>query len=117
MENDSYECPRCHNVFPAFNKIMHDARCTVENPMALDKSRIQNLEENPKEEKKEEKKVEVKEEKKFVEEKKEEIKPPQNQIRKPPSGEFPEVFECNICHQVLKESERKDHMFCHNVLP
>ena len=115
MENDSYECPRCHNVFPAFNKIMHDARCTVENPMALDKSRIQNLEENPKEEKKEEKKVEVKEEKKFVEEKKEEIKPPQNQIRKPPSGEFPEVFECNICHQVLMESERKDHMFCHNL--
>ena len=102
MENNSYECPRCHNIFPEKNKFLHDIRCTNENPMPLDQSRI--LEQNKKEP-----------EKKIIEEKKEEIKPPQNQIRKPPSGEFPEVFECNICHQVLMEKERKDHMYCHNL--
>ena len=102
MENNSYECPRCHNIFPEKNKFLHDIRCTNENPMPLDQSRI--LEQNKKEP-----------EKKIIEEKKEEIKPPQDQIRKPPSGEFPEVFECNICHQVLMEKERKDHMYCHNL--
>ena len=39
MENN-YECPKCHNRFPIQNKIMHDARCTEENPMPLDKSRL-----------------------------------------------------------------------------
>ena len=119
MENDSYECPRCHNIFPSGNKILHDLRCTEKNPMPLDKSRILNADESKNvenENKKEEeaKKVEEvkKEEKKVI---KEEIKPPQNQIQRPPSSEFPEVFECNICHQVLLESERKDHMYCHNL--
>ena len=119
MKNDSYECPRCHNIFPLVNKILHDLRCTEKNPMPLDKSRILNADESKNvenENKKEEeaKKVEEvkKEEKKVI---KEEIKPPQNQIQRPPSSEFPEVFECNICHQVLLESERKDHMYCHNL--
>ncbi len=111
MEN-SYECPRCHNIFPNSNKTLHDLRCTEENPMPLDKSRI--IEQSANKENKDIKKEE--EEKIIKEEKKEEIKPVQNQIRKPPSGEFPEVFECNICHQVLMEKERKDHMYCHNLV-
>jgi len=37
---DDYECPRCHHVFPSFNKIMHDARCSVQNPFPLDKDEI-----------------------------------------------------------------------------
>ena len=38
MKND-YECQKCHNIFPSQNRFIHDARCTVENPMALDQSR------------------------------------------------------------------------------
>ena len=37
MEND-YECPKCHNTFPSQNKLLHDIRCSEENPMALDKN-------------------------------------------------------------------------------
>ena len=40
MENN-YECPRCHNVFPSFNKIMHDAICTEQNPLPLNNSNLQ----------------------------------------------------------------------------
>ena len=31
------------------------------------------------------------------------------------SGEFPEVFECNICKEMLLEKEREDHMLCHEL--
>ena len=40
MEND-YECPRCHNVFPSSNKIMHDVRCTEQKPLPNDKNNIE----------------------------------------------------------------------------
>ena len=61
---------------------MHDARCTEENPMALDASRIKDLneKENKEEQKEEINQQEKKEEKKEI-------------IKKPSSGEFPEVFE------------------------
>ena len=49
MLND-YECPRCHNIFPSSNKIMHDAICTEEKPLPLDASREKEL--NPKKEEK-----------------------------------------------------------------
>ena len=104
--NNDYECPRCHNIFPLQNKIMHDARCTEQNPLPLDESR-KNINGQ-----------EFKEENKIPEEKKEEINIPKkeiNEIKKPPSGEFPEIFECNICHQIFPESERNDHMLCHNL--
>ena len=101
MLND-YECPRCHNIFPSSNKIMHDAICTDEKPLPLDASREKEL--NPKKE-----------------EKKEEIKPPEKKVQKdlpinkPPSGEFPDVFECDICHQMFPVNERDDHMLCHKL--
>ena len=101
--NDNYECPRCHNVFPSSNRIMHDARCTVEKPLPLDASRIQIQKEKEKE----------KEEKVVVEEEQQKKIP--EIIKKPPSGEFPDVFECDICHQLCMEKERKDHMLCHNL--
>ena len=41
--NNDYECPRCHNFFPNSNKVMHDIRCTIENPMPLDQSRLIQL--------------------------------------------------------------------------
>ena len=97
MIND-YECPRCHNVFPSSNKIMHDAKCTKENPFPLDASREKELNQ---------KKEEIK-----SQEKKEQKDLP---IKKPPSGEFPEVFECEICHQIFTVKERDDHMYCHKL--
>ena len=101
--NNNCECPRCHNIFPVTNKIMHDAHCTEENPMPLDASRINGLnQEENKEEIKEERNIPIKEEKNIP-------------IKKPPSGEFPDVFECDICHQIFMEKERDDHMFCHNL--
>ena len=54
--NNDYECPKCHNIFPSQNRIMHDVRCTEDNPMPLDQSRqiLLNNQNNPiKEEKKE----------------------------------------------------------------
>ena len=47
MIND-YTCPRCHNVFPSSNKMLHEFRCTAENPVPLNESRmvIQNELEN-----------------------------------------------------------------------
>ena len=100
--NNDYECPRCHNIFPISNKIMHDARCTEQKPLPLDESR---------------KNINGKEEKEEIvpQEKKEEINIPKQEIKKPPSGEFPEVFECDVCHQVFMESERNDHMLCHKL--
>ena len=32
-----YECPKCHNIFPYQNKLIHDLRCTEQKPMPLDK--------------------------------------------------------------------------------
>jgi hypothetical protein len=81
---------------------MHDAICTEEKPLPLDASREKEL--NPKKE-----------------EKKEETKPPEKKvqkdlpIQKPPSGEFPDVFECDICHQMFTVKERDDHMLCHKL--
>ena len=115
MEND-YECPRCHNIFPIQNKTMHDIRCTENNPAPLDASRIKYLnEQKEKENENNEIKEEIKPHEIKQEEKKEEKINSNNEIKKPPSGEFPEVFECNICHQIFMESERKDHMYCHNL--
>lgn len=46
MNVNNYECPKCHNVFPESNKLMHDIRCTVNNPVPLNQSRIFLFEEN-----------------------------------------------------------------------
>ena len=124
MESD-YECPRCHNIFPSQNRIMHDARCTEEKPMALDKSRILQINNE-------------KDSNKNTNNQKEEIKnrqenrqenppkqhhqnsqpnPPKQEIKKQlsESGEFPEIFVCEICGETLALSDKKDHMFCHNI--
>ena len=125
MEAD-YECPRCHNIFPSQNKIMHDTRCTESNPMPLDKSRqnIQNNQNNPIQE---EKKTKVdsglkNEEKKGQPEiiPKKENPQAKAQLQEPikkmsESGEFPNIFVCDICGETLAESEKKDHMYCHNL--
>ena len=31
--NDEIVCPRCHNIFPTTNKLLHDLRCTDKSPV------------------------------------------------------------------------------------
>ena len=125
MEAD-YECPRCHNIFPSQNKIMHDARCTESNPMPLDISRqnILSNQNNPNQEEKKEKVVpELKNEgnkkhpeiipKKENTQSKVQLQEPLKKMSE--SGEFPNIFVCDICGETLAESEKKDHMYCHNL--
>ena len=125
MEAD-YECPKCHNIFPSQNKIMHDARCTESNPMALDKSR-QNIQINQNNQNQDEKKEKLVPEQKNEENKnqpkiipKKENPQTKVQLQEPlkkmsESGEFPNIFVCDICGETLAESEKKDHMYCHNL--
>ena len=121
--NDNIECPRCHNIFPKQNQIMHDARCTEENPMALDESRkiqLNELNNQIKEQKKpENNSVPIREEKTDNIPKNQNLQvSPQDQ---PPlkkfsdSGEFPNIFVCDLCGETLAETEKNDHMYCHNL--
>ena len=36
-----------------------------------------------------------------------------NIINEPPIDNFPQTFVCYICHEMLTEKERNDHMICH----
>ena len=121
--SDNYECPKCHNIFPIQNKIMHDLRCTEESPMALDKSRQIQL--NKSNDSTQNSNIEKKEIKVSQEKPPEEIHQnpnpqPQRDIQESKlklaeSGEFPEIFVCDICGETLALSEKKDHMLCHNI--
>ena len=42
-QKEDYECPRCKNIFPIYNKILHDIRCTEENPIPLSINRVKEL--------------------------------------------------------------------------
>ena len=123
MIND-YECPRCHNKFPSQNVVMHDRMCTEENPMALDKSRQLEIKESNNSNNNMQisnSNVNISQEKPPEEIKKSEISEsiPNVQVsqlqKSSQSGEFPDVFTCEICHEVLPESEKKDHMYCHDL--
>ena len=123
MIND-YECPRCHNRFPSQNIVMHDRMCTEENPMPLDKSRQLEIKESNNSNNNMQisnSNVNVSQEKPPEEIKRSEISESipnvqESQLQKSSqSGEFPNVFTCEICHEVLPESEKNDHMYCHDL--
>ena len=125
MKND-YECPKCHNVFPSSYIVMHDARCTEDNPMPLDQSRqisqnnqnnsIQNNNRN-----------QSHNNKKNEQEKPPEIIPnidvSQSNSQIEPSirnfieesNHIPNTFICEKCGETLPQSEKNDHMLCHNL--
>lgn len=84
MIND-YECPRCHNIFPESNKILHDIRCTEENPVP-NKDNLMPLPQNT---------IQIAENNGF-----------QKNL---------DFFECNICHMVMPYSEKNDHILCHDL--
>jgi hypothetical protein len=120
MLND-YECPRCHNRFPTQNIVMHDRMCTNENPMALDKSRQEKIKESNISNKNiqiSNSNVKISQKKPPEEIKKSEVSksiPPLQNSQLKKSGEFPNIFTCEICHEVLPESEKNDHMYCHDL--
>ena len=80
-----YECSRCHNKFPESNKIMHDLRCTEENPLPNNENKIPIPQNKP----------QLEEDEKIIKDS--------------------DVFECNICHMVMSVVEKNDHMLCHNL--
>lgn len=103
---------------------MHDRMCTEENPMPLDKSRLAELKESNisnKDVEKSNSNINISQEKppEEIENNKNSVSIPniqESQLKQSSqSGEFPEIFTCEICHEVLPESERKDHMYCHDL--
>ena len=106
MNANNYECPKCHNVFPESNKFLHDQRCTASNPVPLNQSRIAFINEQNKNKKKEPVRH---------------ISGPNyqanknlhnNNIQKKEEEKF---FTCWLCGNTLKESEKTDHMLCHQM--
>ena len=136
MENN-YECPRCHNVFPSFNKIMHDAKCTEQNPLPLNNSNLQapapigNKEENVSQLfslfnniniNDDNNNININNENSFnfnfdnnINNNIDNINAFGNIINEPPKDNFPQTFICDICHEMFMEKERNDHMLCHNL--
>lgn len=125
MKND-YECPKCHNIFPSSNKIMHDARCTEDNPMPLDQSRQvqQNNQNNPiknSNQNQSNNNIENRQEKPpeiipniEISQSNSQIEPSIRNIIED-SGKFPDIFVCEKCGETLPLSEKNDHIYCHNL--
>jgi hypothetical protein len=109
---------------------MHDIRCTEQNPLPLYQNKMEISQEN--ENKEEEKMIPGPKiftndgndnndnfinnnnnnfvnnnENNFEDNNKNDL------IEEPPLDDFPEVFECDKCHELIYESEREDHMLCH----
>lgn len=116
MNENNYECPKCHNIFPLANKLLHDARCTASNPVPLNASRLVGFKDN--------------------DNKKKEQKDPIQHLPRPPKATtkrkidshinpinikesiipIPETFSCWLCGKDIPEVEREDHMLCHKIL-
>jgi hypothetical protein len=118
MIND-YECPKCHNIFPSQNRIMHDLRCTEDKPMPLDSSRkikLSEINNNLNVNNKGNDKINVKKGPKkknslFEQEPQHLFK---NYFEKENDPD-PDIFVCNICGEVFQISEKADHLYCHNL--
>ena len=115
MSENNYECPKCHNVFPISNKFMHDIRCTENNPLPLNASRMGDI-----------KKSDNKKDNKNSKQNQHIPQPKITSKRRPDSHinpfnakesilEVPETFNCWLCGQTLPEKEREDHMLCHKM--
>ena len=137
MEND-YECPKCHNTFPSQNKILHNIRCSAENPMTLDKNdqiqiniiKQENIEkentekENTEKENKQNSQIQTNYYYNINEIDYEEINSEQinnqnnSEIQKPlisESNDLNDNFICEICGEIINDSIKNDHMLCHRL--
>ena len=123
MIND-YTCPRCHNVFPSSNKFLHEIKCTEENPVPLNASRMVI----PKEMEIEQ---DIQNNNQLNNENKQDNKnviPQISQIEKNLNNiqindinelnnykESPKQFLCEICNKMIDEKDKADHILCHNL--
>lgn len=115
MEND-YVCPKCHNVFPSANRLLHDFRCTKENPMPLDQSRqIKINENNNPNEINNNSNYNNEENSPKIEEQNQNFKF-NSEFQIPQNNDyFPNFFSCDLCGLVLPETSKSDHFLCHNI--
>ena len=112
MSENNYECPKCHNVFPIANKMLHDARCTESKPVPLNQSRLvgpTNKKDNQNRQPMQHRpqpKITAK-------------RAPDSHINplnvKESVLNIPNSFNCWLCGQTLPEKEREDHMLCHQM--
>ena len=128
MIND-YTCPRCGNVFPSSNKMLHEIKCTEENPVPLNASRMVI----PKEteiKQEEQNNNQVNNENGNNQENKDVI--PQipkfeqnlNHLNNLNFNEMNEIYNfeetpkqylCEICNKMIDEKDKVDHILCHNL--
>ena len=115
MNVNNYECPKCHNVFPLANKMMHDLRCTENNPIPLNQSRLVGINSNNlKNENKKTEPIQHRPQPKITAKRK--IDSHINPLNiKESIMEIPETFNCWLCGQTLPEKEKEDHMLCHQM--
>lgn len=113
MSENDYECPKCHNVFPKSNQFLHDMRCTGENPLPLNASRLVGPKNNNTENKNREP-IQHRPQPKITTKRR-----PDSHIKpldvKESVMKAPETFNCWLCGQTFSESEREDHMLCHQM--
>ena len=113
MSENNYECPKCHNVFPIGNKMLHDARCTESKPLPLNQSRLVGPNANKKENENRQP-MQHRPQPKITAK-----RGPESHINplsvKESVMQVPESFNCWLCGQTLPEKERDDHMLCHQM--
>lgn len=113
MSENNYECPKCHNVFPMANKMLHDARCTESKPLPLNQSRLVGPNANKKENQNKQP-MQHRPQPKITAK-----RGPESHINplsiKESVMEIPDKFNCWLCGQTLPEKEREDHMLCHQM--
>ena len=127
MSDTEYTCPRCHNHFPTSNKIMHDAHCTEQNPMPLDKSN-QNIEKKESQESNQSVNSEnyphiskqdyyPRDEIINENEKEKENNKKENQTSNKKSNKTQEEdkIPCEYCSNLINANEYKDHVYCHQL--
>ena len=123
MIND-YTCPRCHNIFPSSNKMLHEIKCTKENPVPLNASRmvipkeidIKQDEPNKNQvnsENNQENKDVIPQIPQFVENSNNLNYNEMNEVYN--FEEIPKQYLCEICNKMIEEKDKADHILCHNL--
>ena len=137
MQNEDYQCPRCHHVFPSYNKMMHDLKCTEQNPLPLNQNKneiskqIENGEEVVPEENKFINDNVISKEKIFTNDNSE--TPEEKNLANHNNNDdnqinnfnynnnliddyqeyIPKEIKCEKCGQMISENEMDDHKLCH----
>ena len=117
MIND-YKCPRCQSRFPSKNIILHDRICTGQNPSHLAiklNKRNKSINKIP------QSNSNLKIRKGNPPKKNNQNSESNSNLKESTfnlfsqAGEFPDIYTCEICHQLMPESEKEGHMYCHEL--